>query len=364
MSGSIRRQFKVCLIGDGYVGKTSIRRTYLKEGFKRSYIPTLGVDFAQKSIFFEGNPTNLVIWDIAGQVAFQNLRRRYYEGSSGLILLYAVDDRKSFDSASKWLVEAHGFMNALPPIMIVANKIDLRHTLRQEDMVTTEEGQAFAESVAQKLGTKAVFIETSAKQDKNVDETFEILTQLMIEATEPKSVSTSASPEMRTSETESTTPASPAPQTQLAPKPAEEPDVPREVDPVTLLTSDSEHLQEESIGLAMTELQALRGELKSVEEELANSLSDIEKELLTLKNTVHVKRIMFEHLKEQLKTTREEWSKAYEDYQATEKHRKEVFAQKNQKITEIRKKIEEVGARIRTRVGDLDMKKMSEYPGR
>ena len=100
MSGKIRRQFKVCLIGDGYVGKTSIRRKYLKEGFKRSYIPTLGVDFAQKSLIFEGNPTNLVIWDIAGQVAFQNLRRRYYEGSSGIILVYAVDDRKAFLSRS------------------------------------------------------------------------------------------------------------------------------------------------------------------------------------------------------------------------------------------------------------------------
>ena len=80
-----------------------------------------------------------------------------------------------------------------------------------------------------------------------------------------------------------------------------------------------------------------------------------------MKNTVHVKRIMFEHLKGQLKTTREEWSKAYEDYQATEKRRKEHFAKRNQEITEIKSKIDEVGAKIRTRVGDLDMKKMSEF---
>ncbi len=364
MSGSIRRQFKVCLIGDGYVGKTSIRRTYLKEGFKRSYIPTLGVDFAQKSLIFEGSPTNLVIWDIAGQVAFQNLRRRYYEGSSGIILVYAVDDRKSFDSASKWLVEAHGFMDGLPPLMIVANKTDLRHTLRQEDVVTTEEGEAFAESVAQKLGTKAVFIETSAKQDKNIDETFEALIRMMIDATDQPITSVPSSHEITPKEEESTTPASneptsPTPQTSLAPKPTEEP-LDREVDPVTLLSSDSEHLEEETIGLAMTELQTLRSDLKMAEEELANTLSKMETDLLTLKNTVHVKRIMFEHLKQQLKDTREEWAKSYEEYQAIEKNRKEQFATRNMQIAAIRKKINEVGARIRTRVGDLDMRKMSE----
>ncbi|TFH03952.1 MAG: GTP-binding protein [Candidatus Thorarchaeota archaeon] len=360
MSGTIRRQFKVCLIGDGYVGKTSIRREYLKEGFKRSYIPTLGVDFAQKSLLFEGNPTNLVIWDIAGQVAFQSLRRRYYEGSSGIILVYAVDDRKSFDSASKWLVEAHGFMKTLPPLMIVGNKTDLRHTLRQQDIVTTEEGKAFAESVAQKLGTQAVFIETSAKTGNNIDETFEALTRLMIHATEQKITSFPSSYEMKTSGQASSVPTSPNPQTPIAPRPVEEPAA-RDVDPVTLLSSDSEYLQEDSIGRAMTELLSLRSELKAAEEELANTLSNLETELLTLKNVVHVKRIMFEHLKQQLQTTREEWAKAYEDYQVTEKRRKEEFARRNQQIAAIRKRIDEVGSQVRNRVSDLDMKKMSEY---
>ena len=110
----------------------------------------------------------------------------------------------------------------------------------------------------------------------------------------------------------------------------------------------------------MTELQTLRSDLKMAEEELANTLSKMETDLLTLKNTVHVKRIMFEHLKQQLKDTREEWAKSYEEYQAIEKNRKEQFATRNMQIAAIRKKINEVGARIRTRVGDLDMRKMSE----
>lgn len=363
MSGNIRRQFKVCLIGDGYVGKTSIRRKYLKEGFKRSYIPTLGVDFAQKSLVYKGTPTNLVIWDIAGQVAFQNLRRRYYEGSSGIILIYAVDDRKSFDDATKWLVEAHGFMEELPPIMIVANKLDLRDTLRQEDIITTEEGEAFTESVNQKLNTRSVFIETSAKTGRNIDETFETLTGMMMSDVKPQITSHPTTHEMSTSETtsesESTAPTSPTPQTSVVTEPVSvKSEI--EIDPVTLLPSDSKHLQENQIGRAMTELQTLRAELKTAEEELANTLSKLETDLLNLKNTVHVKRIMFEHLKQQLKTTREEWSEAYEEYMATEKRRKEEFARRNKKISDIRAQIDEVGIRIRTRVGDLDMKKMSE----
>ncbi len=363
MSGKIRRQFKVCLIGDGYVGKTSLRRKYLREGFKRSYIPTLGVDFAQKSLIYKGSPTNLVIWDIAGQVAFQNLRRRYYEGSSGIILLYSVDDRSSFDSALKWIVEAHGFVKELPPLMIVANKTDLRDTLRQEDIVTTEEGEAFAESVSEKLNVQTVFIETSAKTGKNIDETFETLTKMMIGDDEPEVVSQPVTHEISTSQTviksESTAPTSPTPQTTIDTEPAEV-NGKNEIDPVTLLSSDSEHLQEEQIGLAMTQLQTLRAELKISEEELASTLSKMETDMLNLKNIVHVKRIMFEHLKEQLKTTREEWSEAYEKYTATEKRRKEEFALRNKQIEEIRGRINEVGKRIRTHVSDLDMKKMSE----
>ncbi len=365
VSGKIRRQFKVCLIGDGYVGKTSLRRKYLREGFKRSYIPTLGVDFAQKSLNYKGSPTNLVIWDIAGQVAFQNLRRRYYEGSSGIILIYSVDDRSSFDSALKWIVEAHGFVKELPPIMIVANKTDLRDTLRQEDIVTTEEGEAFTESVSQKLNAQAVFIETSAKTGKNIDETFETLTRMMIGDDEPQVASQPVAREISTSqtaiETESTAPTSPTPQTTIATatEPAEVKSK-SEIDPVTLLSSDSEHLQEEQIGQAMAQLQTLRAELTVAEEELANSLSEMETDLLNLKNTVHVKRIMFEHLKQQLKTTREEWSAAYEEYSAIEKRRKEEFAKRSKQIEEKRAQINEVGKKIRTRVSDLDMKNMSE----
>ncbi len=158
MRGPLRRQFKICLVGDGFVGKTSIRRKYLGIGFKRNYIPTLGVDFAQKMISYNGIPTNLIIWDIAGQSQFENLRKRYYDGASGLMLVYSTIDRFSFENSAKWLVEAHAYAGSLPPVLIAGNKIDLRENNAPDQIVTTEEGREFTEKIAKQLDTEAVFI--------------------------------------------------------------------------------------------------------------------------------------------------------------------------------------------------------------
>jgi small GTP-binding protein len=327
----IRRQYKVCLVGDGYVGKTSIRRKYLKEGFKASYLPTLGVDFAQKAITYKDMPTNLVIWDIAGQPAYQGLRRRYYEGSSGLILVYSVVDRESFDNASKWLVEAHGFLGSLPPIIVIGNKIDLRSGAPEEDTVTAEEGKDFAEKFSQKLNMPTIFIETSALTGENIDKAFESLIELLIGLEEEETETPEAAQAVST-----------------------EP----EIDSVTFLKKDSPYLQEEQIARAMAELVKLRAELKTAEEEMANTVSRMETTLLNLKNVVHVKRIMYEHLQQQLSQTRQEWADAYDEYIKIEKQKKLEIERRTLQISDIRSRIDNVGRIVRTRVGDLDMKKM------
>lgn len=174
------KQFKISLIGDGQVGKTSLRRRYLDEIFKASYIPTLGVDFAQKQIEVDDTPVRLVIWDIAGQPLFKNLRRQYYQGCSGLILVYSVADRETFDNASKWLVEAFEYMNRLPPLIVVGNKVDLRPSLTTKTSVSYEEGAAFAKRFSDSMNTQTIFIETSAKTGKNVDDAFISLVRLLL----------------------------------------------------------------------------------------------------------------------------------------------------------------------------------------
>lgn len=175
--------FKVVLVGDGTVGKTSIRRNYLGESFKTSHIATLGVDFAQKYVQYQERKVRLIIWDLAGQPSYESVRKHYYLGCSGIFFVYSALDRTTFDNASKWLVEAFKYMGKLPPTAIIANKIDLRNPNSDGDFITTEEGQAFAQLFNEKLELPAVFIETSAKTGENIQTAFEKMIKLMLEFT-------------------------------------------------------------------------------------------------------------------------------------------------------------------------------------
>ncbi len=175
------KQFKISLIGDPFVGKTSIRRSYLGKVFKTSYIPTIGVDFARKSVMVDETPVHLVIWDIAGQPLYENLRKRYYEGCKGLIVVYSVVNQDSFDHIEDWLVQAQGFMGKLPPLLIIGNKTDLRLDRSSGEVVSTQEGQDFSRIIRERLRTKTLFIETSALTGHNIDEAFKALVGMMLE---------------------------------------------------------------------------------------------------------------------------------------------------------------------------------------
>ncbi|MHA1965432.1 MAG: Rab family GTPase [Candidatus Thorarchaeota archaeon] len=180
---------KLVLIGDGAVGKTSIRERYLGKGFRRSQLATIGVDFAQKFTTYKGVNVRHIIWDLAGQPSYASVRKHYYQGSSAIILVYSVVERDSFDNASKWLVEAHKHLRGAAwsgwqglPTAIIGNKIDLRESGEFENTVTTEEGQVFAEYFAQRLDAPVLYKETSALTGENIDEVFSELNGLMFES--------------------------------------------------------------------------------------------------------------------------------------------------------------------------------------
>ena len=110
----------------------------------------------------------------------------------------------------------------------------------------------------------------------------------------------------------------------------------------------------------MTKLLELRANLTDAEEELADLTSEYETRLLELRNIVHVKKLMYEHLQTQIKETRQEWADAYEEYMKTEKRKNEEIARRGQQIEDIRKEIGQIGRTIRARVGDLDLKRLTE----
>ncbi len=176
-------QFKTILIGDGSVGKSSLRRKFMGESFISSHIATLGVDFAKKIINRDSGDAWLIIWDLAGQPSYASVRRHYYQGCHSMILVYSVIERESFDNASKWLVEAHKYMTQLPPTAILGNKIDLRPSRDPRSVVTTEEGERFATIFSERLKVPVIFKETSALTGTNVMEVFSELIDLMIQTT-------------------------------------------------------------------------------------------------------------------------------------------------------------------------------------
>ena len=172
--------FKVVMIGDAAVGKTSVRRNYLGKGFISSHIATIGVDFAQKSVTIDDQPVQMVIWDLAGQEGYGKVRKHYYQGCSALILVYDITNRESFDNASAWLAESYKHTEEVPPIAVLANKVDLRTLGSAVEVVTPEEGAAFAKALREKLDVPTIFFETSAKNGENIQESFAELTRILI----------------------------------------------------------------------------------------------------------------------------------------------------------------------------------------
>lgn len=163
--------FKVVLLGEGCVGKTSIVLRYVEDKFNPQHISTLQASFLTKKVNLDnGNKVQLNIWDTAGQERFHALGPIYYRGSHGAILVYDITDQDSFQKVKNWVKELKRMLGSDIILTIAGNKIDLeeQRTVPEDDAIT------YAESVG------AHYFETSAKTNDNVDELFMELTKLMV----------------------------------------------------------------------------------------------------------------------------------------------------------------------------------------
>jgi small GTP-binding protein len=305
-------------------------------------------------MYDDDESVRLVIWDIAGQSQFQSLRRRYYEGCSGLILVYSVVDREAFDNCTKWLVEAKGYMDEFPALIIVGNKIDLRSYHPKEEVISYEEGLEFTKTFSEKLNTNAIFIETSALTGENIDRAFEKLTRMMINPEDRQTITTMH--EVHMGEVERP-PASESGVVQAS-TPSEETSV--SSDETVAVAPAVEELiipQEDEVAITMTKLIELRAKLKKAEEEFRDYSLEVESKLLNLRNTVHVKKIMYEHLRQQLTQTRQEWSDAYDEHVELDQKKKQEVENKLDHIENIRKQIDRIERSVRQQVRDLELDK-------
>ena len=158
--------FKVILLGDGAVGKTSIRRRYMGKGFRADFLATMGADFAFLKTKIDGINIEWQIWDLAGQPAFRNVMKSYYKGAMGALAIYDVTQPKSLESLDSWVQEvrerAETYDNL--PVVLVGNKIDLRDEIPS----SLKTFQGFVKSKSLNAG----FIETSAKTGEAIEDAF------------------------------------------------------------------------------------------------------------------------------------------------------------------------------------------------
>ena len=144
---------KVCLLGNGYVGKTSIKRRYLGMQFKETYMATIGADFTLKEQVYKDVTIKYLIWDLAGQIKYQNIRGSYFMGAKGLLLVYDVSNFLSFEEVTNWIEEFHRTVRKeeKTPIILVGNKIDLREA--GIPSISTKQGEDKANELREQFET-------------------------------------------------------------------------------------------------------------------------------------------------------------------------------------------------------------------
>ena len=166
--------YKVLLVGDPNVGKSSIIRRLLLDDFDETYNATIGVDLSAVALTIEAvTPVILTVIDLGGQAGFTELRSQYYKGAHFAVFVYDLTERVSFEDLPTWF---DGLQEAVPglvadefPGMVIGNKADMIK-MRQ---VSELEGRSYAETL------KVPFYETSAKTGEKVNPAFECIAKYL-----------------------------------------------------------------------------------------------------------------------------------------------------------------------------------------
>lgn len=158
--------FKIVLVGDSGVGKSSLISRFTTNEFSLESKPTIGVEFASRNIVTaDGKVVKAQIWDTMGQDVYFSIATVYYRAALGGIIAYDVTNRASFDNIKRWLKQLRDHADPNIVIMLVGNKKDLR----QQRQVSTDEAKEFCKQ------HRLFFIETSALADTNVKTAFETI---------------------------------------------------------------------------------------------------------------------------------------------------------------------------------------------
>jgi len=162
--------YKLVLVGDMNVGKTFLLSRYVKGQVPKSTGPTIGVEFATKTVSLSsGGTVKAQIWDTAGQERYRAITTAHYRRALGALLVYDITQEKTFAAVKKWMEELRDHADPDIVIMLVGNKVDLVEIAPNERQVPRETAQR----LAQEQGL--LFSETSAVSGTQVREAFETL---------------------------------------------------------------------------------------------------------------------------------------------------------------------------------------------
>jgi len=166
--------FKTLLLGSSGVGKTSILNVISVNPFEQCFVATIGVDFKVHSFDIDGKVVKLQIWDTAGQERFRSLTPHYYKNAKGIVLIYDITCRDSFNEVLKNIETVKMYLPDMPKCILLGNKQDLE----EKRAVSFDEGNALANEFG------FVFMEVSAKTSFHTIDAFKSLTKEMKEKEE------------------------------------------------------------------------------------------------------------------------------------------------------------------------------------
>uniref|UniRef100_A0A2L2XXK6 Ras-related protein Rab-35 n=1 Tax=Parasteatoda tepidariorum TaxID=114398 RepID=A0A2L2XXK6_PARTP len=171
MAANAAEEFKVILVGESGVGKTSFVVRFADSKFQNVHESTVGVDCKKVRIKVGGDtPVDLQVWDTAGQERFKSIVNRFFRGANGAIVMYDVTKKETFDEVFWWLKETRENLAGIP-VFLVGNKSEESSQVE----VLEELAQDFAEE------HRLYLYHSSAKDDVNVKEVFQRLTEMMLE---------------------------------------------------------------------------------------------------------------------------------------------------------------------------------------
>ncbi|XP_063687507.1 ras-related protein Rab-3-like [Bolinopsis microptera] len=161
--------FKLLIIGNSSVGKTSFLFRYCDNSFTQAFVSTVGIDFKVKTVYRHDKRVKLQIWDTAGQERYRTITTAYYRGAMGFLLMYDITNEESFNAVRDWSTQVKTYSWDNAQVVLVGNKSDME----DQRVVSCDRGQQLADE----LGFP--FFETSAKEDKHVKATFDKLVDII-----------------------------------------------------------------------------------------------------------------------------------------------------------------------------------------